>query len=58
MVKCVRYDKTTYYSHIKKADLDFAILLVYGKEIAYDFTKESPEIEACLLERNNKNRPR
>lgn len=46
----IGYDRTTYYSHIKKADLDFAILWAYGKAIPYDFTKEFPEMRKYIPE--------
>jgi len=48
----IGYDRTTYYSHIKKEDLDFAILWAYGKAIPYDFTREFPEMETYILEDN------
>lgn len=48
----IGYDRTTYYSHIKKEELDFAILWAYGKAIPYDFTREFPEMETHIPESN------
>lgn len=50
LVKRVGYDRTTYYSHIKKEDLDYAILWAYGKAIPYDFTKDFPEMKEHIPE--------
>lgn len=42
------YDQTTYYVHIKKADLSFDILYKYGKAMNHDFSMEIPEMEDYL----------
>ena len=44
------YDRTSYYSHIKKEDLRFEILAAYGRAIPYDFTKDIPEMSAYVIE--------
>ena len=46
----VGYNRTTYYSHIKKENLRFEVLAAYGRAIPYDFTKDIPEMSAYVLE--------
>lgn len=42
--KRVSYDRTTVYRHFAKPDLEFSILLKYGKALNHDFTVEFPEL--------------
>lgn len=45
LLERIGYERTSYYSHIKKSNLDFSILLLYGKAIPYDFTNDFPEMK-------------
>ncbi|MCY4778564.1 hypothetical protein ORI89_02800 [Sphingobacterium sp. UT-1RO-CII-1] len=47
------YHRTTYYTHIKQADLDYSILAQYTNAIPYDFTLEFPELKNYLFEKQN-----
>lgn len=42
--KRVAYDRTTVYRHFAKPDLEFSILLKYGKALNHDFSNEFPEL--------------
>lgn len=44
------YSRSGYYKHIENPDLDFHILMAYGKAIGHDFTQEFPEMPRYLLE--------
>ncbi|HWC52057.1 MAG TPA: helix-turn-helix transcriptional regulator [Chitinophagaceae bacterium] len=44
------YSRSAYYKHIENPDLDFHILIAYGKAINHDFTNEFPEMPKYLLE--------
>ena len=44
------YSRSSYYKHIVNADLDFHILIAYGKAISHDFTEEFPEMPKYILE--------
>ena len=44
------YSRSSYYKHIANPDLDFDILMRYGKAISHDFTEEFPEMPKYLLE--------
>lgn len=44
------YSRSSYYKHIENADLDYYILMAYGKAIKHDFTEELPEMPKYLLE--------
>jgi len=44
------YSRSSYYKHIDNVDLDFYILMAYGKAIKHDFTEELPEMPKYLLE--------
>jgi len=52
LAKRMGYDRSSYYTHIKKPDLDYSILWSYGKAIPYDFTKEFPEMSSYIPEIN------
>jgi predicted RNase H-like HicB family nuclease len=43
--KRVAYDRTTVYRHFAKPDLEFTILIRYGKALNHDFTIEFPELQ-------------
>lgn len=42
--KRVGYDRTTVYRHFAKQNLEFTILLKYGKALNHDFSFEFPEL--------------
>lgn len=42
--KRVGYDRTTVYRHFAKPDLEFPILLKYGKALNHDFSVDFPEL--------------
>lgn len=42
--KRVAYDRTTVYRHFAKPDIEFPILIKYGKALNHDFTVEFPEL--------------
>lgn len=44
------YTRSAYYKHVKKADLDFHILIEYGKALRFDFSDEFPEMPKYLLQ--------
>ena len=44
------YTRSAYYKHIENPNLDYHILILYGKAINYDFTEEFPDMPKYLLE--------
>ncbi|MBI3138035.1 MAG: helix-turn-helix domain-containing protein [Sphingobacteriales bacterium] len=44
------YSRSAYYKHIDSPDLDFSILIAYGKALRYDFTDDIPDMPRYLLE--------
>lgn len=50
IAKKAGYSRSAYYKHIESPDLDFSILIAYGKALHYDFTDEFPEMPKYLLE--------
>lgn len=40
------FDRSTYYNHIKDANLPYPVISKYGEVLNYDFSKEYPEIPA------------
>jgi hypothetical protein len=50
VAKKAGYSRSAYYKHIEIPDLDFYILMAYGKAIKRDFTDEFPEMPKYLLE--------
>lgn len=44
IAKKMKYERTAPYQHFKKKDLDYGIILSYGKVLKHDFSKEIPEI--------------
>ena len=44
------YSRSSYYKHIDNPNLEFHILMAYGKAIKHDFTEEFPEMPKYLLE--------
>ena len=44
------YSRSAYYKHIDNADLDYHILIAYGRAIGHDFTEELPEMPKYLME--------
>ena len=55
IAKKAGYKYNTFYSHIKKADLDFGILFRYGKALKYDFSVEYPEMSQNYAFEENMN---
>jgi hypothetical protein len=43
------YSRSAYYKHKENADLDYHILMAYGKAIKHDFTEEFPDMPKYLL---------
>ena len=44
------YSRSSYYKHIDNPDLDFHILIAYGRAMKHDFTDEFPEMPRYLLQ--------
>jgi hypothetical protein len=44
------YTRSAYYKHVKRADLDFHILIEYGKAMRFDFSDEFPDMPKYLLQ--------
>ncbi|MBI3138043.1 MAG: helix-turn-helix domain-containing protein [Sphingobacteriales bacterium] len=44
------YTRSAYYKHIENPDLDFSILIAYGKALRHDFTEEIPGMPGYLME--------
>lgn len=44
------YSRSAYYKHIEIQDLDYSILIAYGKAIQHDFTIELPEMPKYVLQ--------
>ena len=47
--KRAKYTRSAYYKHKEDPDLDYHILVRYGKAIRYDFTEEFPDMPKYLL---------
>ena len=63
VAKRAGYSRAAYYTHIEDPDLDYHILMAYGKAIMHDFTEEFPDmpkyfnIASDPLEHYNNNKP-
>lgn len=44
------YTRSAYYKHKDDPNLDYHILILYGKAIKYDFTEEFPDMPKYLME--------
>ena len=44
------YSRSSYYKHIENSELEFHILIAYGKAIRHDFTEEFPEMPKYVIE--------
>lgn len=44
------YTRSAYYKHIENPNLDFHILIAYGRAIKHDFTEEFPDMPKYVLE--------
>ena len=44
------YTRSAYYKHKEDPNLDYHILIAYGKAIKYDFTEEFPDMPKYMLE--------
>jgi bifunctional DNA-binding transcriptional regulator/antitoxin component of YhaV-PrlF toxin-antitoxin module len=49
------FKENTFYTHIKKEDLSYAILAKYGKAINHDFSIDFPEMDEYFPENLNNN---
>jgi hypothetical protein len=43
------YSRSAYYKHVENANLDYHILMAYGKAIKHDFTAEFPDMPKYML---------
>ncbi|MBI5370603.1 MAG: hypothetical protein HZA79_01115 [Sphingobacteriales bacterium] len=50
VAKKAGYSRSAYYKHIENPDLDFSILVAYGKALRHDFTDDIPGMPVYLLE--------
>jgi transcriptional regulator with XRE-family HTH domain len=50
VAKKAGYSRSAYYKHVENPNLDFYILMAYGKAMKHDFTDEFPEMPKYLLE--------
>ncbi|MCR6720951.1 MAG: hypothetical protein NVV59_11835 [Chitinophagaceae bacterium] len=48
--KRARYCRSTYYKHIRQADLSYDILERYGKAIYHNFAEDLPEMRRYSIE--------
>lgn len=44
IAKTAGYDQSTIYRHFDRDDLNYSILIKYGKAISHDFSEEFPEM--------------
>ena len=44
------YSRSAYYKHIENPNLEYHILMAYGKAIRHDFTQEFPDMPKYLVE--------
>jgi len=44
------YTRSAYYKHIENPNLDYHILISYGRAIKYDFTEEFPNMPRYMME--------
>lgn len=44
------YTRSAYYKHKDDPELDYHILILYGKALRYDFTEEFPDMPKYILE--------
>jgi hypothetical protein len=49
VAKKAGYSRSAYYKHIESPDLEYSILMTYGKAIGYDFTDEFPDMPRYML---------
>ncbi len=50
VAKKAGYSRSAYYKHIENPELDYSILIAYGKAIKYDFSDELPDMPRYMLE--------
>ena len=50
VAKKAGYSRSAYYKHIENPELDYYILMAYGKAIKHDFTDELPDMPRYMLE--------
>lgn len=48
IAKDAGYDQSSFYVHIKRADLSLDILYKYSKSMSYDFSPDVPEMDEYL----------
>jgi hypothetical protein len=44
------YTRSAYYKHIENPNLDYHILMAYGKAIRHDFTEEFPDMPRYMVD--------
>lgn len=44
------YTRSAYYKHVENPNLDYHILMAYGRAIKHDFTEEFPDMPKYILE--------
>src|ERR1700730_8983913 len=49
IAKKAGYSRSSYYKHIENPNLDFHILIAYGKALKHDFTEELVDMPKYLL---------
>jgi hypothetical protein len=50
VAKKAGYSRSSYYKHIEDPDLEFHILIAYGRAIKHDFTEEFPDMPKYVVE--------
>lgn len=50
VAKKAGYTRSAYYKHIENPNLDFHILIAYGRAIKHDFTEEFPDMPKYMVE--------
>lgn len=50
VAKRAGYSRSAYYKHVETPDLEYYILMAYGKAIKHDFTEDLPDMPKYMLE--------
>ena len=50
VAKKAGYTRSAYYKHIENPNLDYHILIAYGKALKHDFTEEFPDMPRYMIE--------
>ena len=54
VAKKAGYTRSAYYKHIENPNLDYHILMAYGRALKHDFTDEFPDMPKYMLEEPEK----